>query len=76
MLRAKTGKDKGALPLVSVKNWRPATETTPKKVIRLQYYYAYGDIVDRKTEWSENVIDAETVCHDLRTCVKTNRSKR
>lgn len=67
MLRAKTGKDKGALPLVSVKELAAATETTPKKGDKIAVYYAYGDIVDRKTEWSENVIDAETVCHDLRT---------
>ena len=67
MLRAKTGKDKGALPLVSVKELAAATETTPKKGDKIAVYYAYGDIVDRKTEWSENVINAETVCHDLRT---------
>ena len=67
MLRAKTGKDKGALPLVSVKELAAATEATPKKGDKIAVYYAYGDIVDRKTEWSENVIDAETVCRDLRT---------
>lgn len=67
MLRAKTGKDKGALPLVSVKELAAATEASPKKGDKIAVYYAYGDIVDRKTEWSENVIDAETVCRDLRT---------
>ena len=67
MLRAKTGKDKGTLPLVSVKELAAATEATPKKGDKIAVYYAYGDIVDRKTEWSENVIDAETVCRDLRT---------
>ena len=67
MLRAKTGKDKGALPLVSVKELAAATEATPKEGDKIAVYYAYGDIVDRKTEWSENVIDAETVCRDLRT---------
>ena len=67
MLRAKTGKDKGALPLVSVKELAAATRSNPEKGDKIAVYYAYGDIVDRKTEWSENVIDAETVCRDLRT---------
>ena len=74
MLRAKTGKNKGTLPLVSVKELAAATETTPKKGDKIAVYYAYGDIVDRKTEWSENVIDAETVCHDLRTLREVGQS--
>ena len=50
-----------------MKELAAATEATPKKGDKIAVYYAYGDIVDRKTEWSENVIDAETVCRDLRT---------
>lgn len=67
LLRKKTGKDKGILPLVSVRELAAATEATQKKGDKIAVYYAYGDIVDRKTDWSKNVIDAETVCRDLRT---------
>ncbi len=67
MLRAKTGKDKGILPLVSVKELAAASEAASKKGDKIVIYYAYGDIVDQKTEWSEDVIDAETVCRDLKT---------
>ena len=54
MLRAKTGKDKGALPLVSVKELAAATEATPKKGDKIAVYYAYGDIVDRKCDRRRN----------------------
>lgn len=65
-LREKTGKDKGILPLVSVKELLAATKTTKDKKDKIAVYYAYGDIVERGTDWSSEVIDAERVCRDLK----------
>lgn len=41
----------------------PALNLTDDKIA---VYYAYGDIIDRKSEWDENVIAADVVCKDLK----------
>ncbi len=67
LLRTRTGQRKGLLPLVSVKELAATSKATPGKGDKIAVYYAYGDIVERKTDWSENIIDAESVCRDLKS---------
>lgn len=66
MLRKATGKKKGTLPLVSIKDMATTAFNAPKEGEKIAIYYAYGDIVDRKSEWSDHVIDTESTCRELK----------
>lgn len=66
ILREKTGKEDGLLPLISVKEMVAIAATAPKTGDKIMVYHAYGDIVSQKTDWSESVIDAESVCRNLK----------
>lgn len=66
ILREKTGKQDGLLPLISVKEMAAIAATTPQTGDKIMVYHAYGDIVSQKTDWSESVIDAESVCRNLK----------
>lgn len=66
ILRIKSGKEKKALNLTTIKdlNYLP-TPSSSKEEIAI--YYAQGDIVEEKTEWNDVVIDATAMCKDLKT---------
>ena len=66
ILRTQTGEKKGQLPFVTVKDMVATATVSVPANDKIVVYYAYGDIVDRKTEWSENVIETGTVCSDLK----------
>ncbi len=67
ILQAMSGRPNSTPRMVDVKELA-ATATNRPQDIRDQIvvYQAYGDIVEHKTEWSENVIDAETTCLNLK----------
>ena len=66
ILREKTGTKEGELPLVNTKTMIAATEDAPEKGDKIAVYYAYGDIVDQQAGWPEYVIDAKSMCRDLK----------
>lgn len=66
LLRDKTGKTEGMLPLVTVKELAAATPQSKGKDGKIAIYNAYGDIVEKRAEWDGDVIDAEKVCRDLK----------
>ena len=66
MLRTATGKTEGKLPFAKVKDVAATADAAPKTGDKIAIYYAYGDIVDRKTDWNDAVIDAEETCRELK----------
>lgn len=66
LLRAATGKKEGTIPMAGVKELVADAALRNKKGEKIAVYYAYGDIVDRKDQWSDAVIEAETMCRDLK----------
>lgn len=66
MLRTATGKTEGKLPFANVKDVTATADAAPKTGDKIAIYYAYGDIVDRKTDWNDAVIDAEATCRELK----------
>lgn len=65
ILRQKMGCTKDVLPLVSIKEMA-AGITPDTSGEKIAVYYAFGDIVDSRMDWSENVIDATTMTRDLK----------
>lgn len=75
MLQDKSGKRKGKLPLVTV-NEMAAVPPSYGKGEKIVVYYAYGDIVDRATDyWNSSIINAEAVCRDLKKLRKDETVK-
>ena len=70
MLRAAAGVQEpdGRIPVADVKALAARAGEAQKKKSgdRVAVYYAYGDIVDRSQSWDEAVIDAVSVCRDLK----------
>lgn len=66
LLRTKTGKKEGLIPMVGVKDLLAGADMQKQKGEKIAVYYAYGDIVDRKGQWNEAAIDAGTMCRNLK----------
>lgn len=66
ILHDKTGNTENHIPLISVKDLSAHAATASQKGDKIIIYYAYGDIVDRRSDWGANVISAEDVCYDLK----------
>ena len=66
LLRAATGKKEGIIPMTGVKELVAYAASREQKGDKIAVYYAYGDIVDRKDEWSDAAIEAGAMCRDLK----------
>lgn len=66
LLRAETETKEGMIPMTGVEELVAEAALQNKKGEKIAVYYAYGEITDQKSEWDETVIDAETVCRDLK----------
>lgn len=65
-LRGKTGEKEGLIPMAGVKEMLAYAAMQKAKGEKIAVYYAFGEIVDKKGNWDENVIDAGIMCRDLK----------
>lgn len=66
LLRAEAETKDGEILMTGVKELVADVAKQNKKGDKIAVYYAYGEITDKKSGWDEAVIDAETVCRDLK----------
>lgn len=66
LLRAATGKKEGIIPMTRCERTCAYAASREQKGDKIAVYYAYGDIVDRKDEWSDAAIEAGAMCRDLK----------